>query len=238
MKDFIKEHKKLCILVGVLFAVIFIIYLFAVFRTGYWYRDVFLYKQKAPFDGMEVYSGHDAVNSADYELTMAKDGIKTFMAFTVNETERSYEIISDNSESHNPAVTIFENGDKVFTGTYRGFYLEDESGQPFEPLVSVEYGPYVPTEEELFPSYNWLYSVSQQKNAIRGNLIFLPAIIIIIAVVVFDMMYPDFFWQMRNCLDVEGGRPSGYFRFMQKLSWKISPFIIIALMIASFVVKI
>lgn len=238
MREFYDSHKKLCITCGIIISVlIFAVYLYALFLPGYWYRDVFLYKQKAPFGGIELYSGHDAVNDADYELVMVKEGAKTHMAFTVNKTERSYEIISDDSENYYPNVTIYENGELIFKGTYRSFLL-DENEEPFEPIVRVEYGPYKPTEEELFPSYNWLYSVSQEKNAIRGNILFLPAIIIVAAVVVFDMMHPDVFWQMRNCLDVEGGRPSDYFRFMQKLSWKISPFIIISLMIASFVIKV
>ena len=41
MKDFIKEHKKLCILAGVLFAVIFIIYLFAVLKNVIYGSTIF-----------------------------------------------------------------------------------------------------------------------------------------------------------------------------------------------------
>ena len=79
--------------------------------------------------------------------------------------------------------------------------------------------------------------VNQSGSGFLGS-IKAKSVAIIAAVVVFDMMHPDVFWQMRNCLDVEGGRPSDYFRFMQKLSWKISPFIIISLMIASFVIEV
>ncbi len=239
MIEFFQNHKKQCIIVAVISVIVFAVYLFLLFKTGYWYRDIFLYKQKAPFEGIEVYSGKDTKNDARYEMTMAKDGIKTYIAFTVNETERNYEIISDNSESYDPKVTIYENGELIFTGTHAGFILLTEDGEYFEdPVKVIPSYAYPLPEEELFPSYNWLCDVSQQKTAIRGNIIFLPAIIMIAAVVVFDMMYPDFFWQMRNCLDVEGGRPSDYFRFVQKLGWKISPFIIIALMIASFVIEV
>lgn len=239
MKDFIKEHKKICILAGTAFAVLFIIYLFALFRPGYWYRDVFLYKQKAPFEGMKVYSGHDAVNSADYELVMAKDGMTTYMAFTVNETEKAYEIISDDSEEYYPAVTIFENEEQVFSGTYTGFYLRDENGEPFEPLISIGYGPYTPTEEELFPSYNWLYSVSQsEKTEIRGQPLWLICIVIFIGMVAIDMFHPDLFWELEHRIDVTGGEPSEYYRTVQKGFWIASPFVVILLMIFSFAIKI
>lgn len=240
MREFYDSHKKLCITCGIIISVlIFAVYLYALFLPGYWYRDVFLYKQKAPFEGIELYSGHDAINSVDYEMTMAKDGMKTYIAFTVGETEREYEVNSDNSKSYNPAVEIYENGELVFKGTSLSGMLLDENDIPyFETPVMNYYTGDTLSEEELLPTYGWLYSVSQEKNAIRGNILFLPAIIIVAAVVVFDMMHPDVFWQMRNCLDVEGGRPSDYFRFMQKLSWKISPFIIISLMIASFVIKV
>ena len=241
MKDFIKEHKKICILAGIAFALLFIIYLFALFRPGYWYRDAFLYKQKAPFEGIEVYSGKDRELGYRYEMTMAKDGMKTYIAFTVNETERGYEIVSDNSENHNPDVEIYENGELVFKGTSVAGMLFDENEEPFveTPEINFYVNGNVP-EEELLPSYGWLYEVSQRvKSAdIRGNAIFLPAIIIVAAVVVFDMMYPNLFWQLEHRLHVDGGTPSDYYRFVQKAGWVMSPFIILALMIASFVITI
>ena len=241
MKDFIKEHKKICILAGIAFALLFIIYLFALFRPGFWYGDAFLYKQKAPFEGIEVYSGKDRALGYRYEMTMAKDGMKTYIAFTVNETERGYEIVSDNSENHNPAVEIYENGELVFKGTSIAGMLFDENEEPFveTPEINFYVNGNVP-EEELLPAYNWLYEVSQKvKSAdIRGNAIFLPAIIIVAAVVVFDMMYPDFFWELEHRLHVDGGTPSDYYRFIQKAGWVISPFIILALMIVSFVITI
>ena len=238
MNEFFEKNRKACIIGGTLiFAAVFAFYLFALFRPGYWHREVFLYKEKAPFEGMSVFSGHDAVNKADYELTMAKEGTTTYMAFTVNETERSYEINSDDSEGSFPAVEIFENGELVFRGTYMGF-LMDENDEPFEPLISIGYGPYVPTEEELFPSYNWLYDVSRQRTGIRGNIIFFPVIIIIAAVVIIDMIHPDLLWELNHRLSVEGGKPSEFYRSAQKISWILAPVIIIIFMIMSFMTDI
>jgi hypothetical protein len=51
-------------------------------------------------------------------------------------------------------------------------------------------------------------------------------------------MYPDFFWELEHRLHVDGGTPSDYYRLVQKAGWVISPFIILALMIASFAVRI
>ncbi len=239
MKDFIKEHKKICILAGIAFAVLFVLYLYALFRPGYWLRDVFLYKKsEAIFGSLEVYSGHDAINSADYELTMAKDGITTYMAFTVNETERFYEIISDNSKGYYPAVTIFENEEQIFTGTYNA-YLKYENGEPFEPLISFGYGPYTPTEEELFPSYNWLYNVSQSaKTEIRGEPIWLIFMIIYAGLVIFDMLHPDAFWELEHFIDTKGGEPSDFYRWAQKIGWITLPFVLIISMILSFFARI
>ena len=240
MAEFFKNHKKQCIIAAVISAAIFAVYLYLLFLPGYWYRDAFLYEQKAPFEGIEVYSGKDPINAAVYEMTMAKDEIKTHIAFTVNETEKGYEIISDNSKSHNPAVEIYENGELVFKGTSISGMLFDENDEPFYETPQIDY--YTPdslSEEELLPTYNWLYEVSHRvKPEIRGDVIFLPAIILLAAVVVLDMMYPDFFWGLKHCIDVEGGRPSDYYRFIQKAGWVLSPFIIIALMIASFVVTV
>ena len=241
MIEFFQNHKKQCILAAVISVIIFAVYLFLLFKPGLWYRDAFLYKQKAPFEGIEVYSGKDRALGYRYEMTMVKDGMKTYIAFTVNETERGYEIVSDNSENHNPAVEIYENGELVFKGTSIAGMLFDVNEKPFveTPEINFYVNGNVP-EEELLPTYNWLYEVSQRvKSAdIRGNAIFLPAIIIVAAVVIFDMMYPDFFWELEHRLHVDGGTPSDYYRLVQKAGWVISPFIILALMIASFVVTI
>lgn len=240
MIEFFKNHKKQCMIAAAVSVVIFAVYLFLLFKPGFWYRDAFLYKQKAPFEGIEVYSGKDRELGYRYEMTMAKDGMKTYIAFTVNETEMGYEIVSDNSENHNPDVEIYENGELVFKGTSIARMLFDENDQPFVEIPEINFyvNGNVP-EEELLPTYNWLYEISQRrKPEIRGDVVFLPAIIIVAAAVIFDMMYPDFFWGLKHCIDVEGGRPSDYYRFIQKAGWVISPFIILALMIASFVIII
>lgn len=238
MTEFFQKHRKSFIICGaIIAAAVFAFYLYALFRPGYWYLDVFLYKEKAPFEGMEVYSGHDAVNKAEYELTIAKDGMKTYMAFTVNEEERSYEIISDNTEDYYPNVTIFENGEQIFKGTHRGFGLLTEDDEYFEKSVEIipSYA-YPLSEEELFPPYNWLYDVSQSiKTEIRGEPYWLILIVMLIGLVALDMAHPDFFWCFNNWLDVKGGEPSEFYRFTQKALWILSPFIVLILMIVSFV---
>ena len=240
MAEFFKNHKKQCIIAAIISVVIFAVYLCLLFLPGFWYRDAFLYERKAPFEGIEVYSGKDKTNDVRYEMTMAKEGMKTHIAFTVNETEKGYEIISDNSESHNPSVEIYENGELVFRGTSIAGMLFDLNDKPFVETPQINYyEPDALSEEELLPTYNWLYEVSQRiKPEIRGNVIFLPTIVIVAAVVIFDMMYPDVLWALEHRLDVDGGKPSDYYRFIQKAGWVLSPFIIIALMIASFVITI
>lgn len=239
MKEFVKKHKIPCILAAIASVLVFVIYIFALFLPGYWYRDAFLFKKPAPFENMSVFSGHDPINSVDYEMTMAKDGIKTYIAFTINETERGYEIVSDNSESHYPKVEIYENGKIVFTGTYRQ-YLFDENEEPFVETPLINY--YVPgslTEEELFPSYNWLYDVSQSvKTEKRGNPVWLLFIAVFAGVMAIDMIYPDLYWELHHRIAVEGGQPSDFYRMMQKIGWILTPITIIIMMIASFIIKI
>ncbi len=241
MSEFFSKHKKSCIIAGLIIgAVIFAVYLFALFRPGFWYRDAFLYKQKAPFEGMEVYSGKDRELGYRYEMTMAKDGIKTYIVFSVNETERLYEVISDNSKNHNPDVEIYENGELVFKGTSFSGMLFDLNEEPFveTPEINFYVNGNVP-EGELLPTYNWIYEVSQRvKTDIRGNAIWLIFIAVFAGTIALDMIYPDLFWELNHRLSVEGGIPSDYYRFIQKAGWVLSPFIIIALMIASFVVTI
>ncbi|MBR5872651.1 MAG: hypothetical protein IKZ06_03305 [Oscillospiraceae bacterium] len=242
MPEFFQRNKKLCVISGIVAAVIiFAIYLYALFLPGFWYGDVFLYREKAPFEGMEVYSGHDAVNKADYQLTMSKEGMVTYMVFTVNEEERFYEITSDNSKDYYPDVTIFENGEQVFKGTYMGSHLVTEEGEFFKigNTVTVDgFGSWDVPTKNLFPSYNWLYEVSQSvKTEIRGEAYWLICIVLLIGLVTLDMVHPDFFWCFNNWLDVKGGEPSEFYRFCQKAFWIASPFIVLILMAISFMPK-
>ena len=75
MIEFFQNHKKQCMIAAAVSVVIFAVYLFLLFKPGFWYRDAFLYKQKAPFEGIEVYSGKDRELGYRYEMTMAKDGM-------------------------------------------------------------------------------------------------------------------------------------------------------------------
>ena len=241
MTDFFYKHKKACIITGIIVAVIiFAVYLYALFFPGYWYRDSFLYKQKAPFEGIEVYSGKDKINGVFYEMTMAKDGTKTCIVFTVNEIEREYEILSNNSKSNYAEVEIYENGKLVFEGSYFSNMLFSKSGEPFVETPNMNY--YIPgelSEEELIPSYNWLYEISQRRNTeIRGDVIWLSFIVVFAGIIALDMFFPDLYWELHHRLAVDGGEPSDYYRLVQKAGWVMSPFIILALMIASFVVTI
>ncbi len=239
MTEFFQKHKKPCIISGaVVSVIIFAVYLYLLFLPGFWYHDVFLYKEKSPFEGMEVYSGHDAVNKADYELTMVKEGKTAYLAFTVNETEKYYEIISDDTENHSPAVTISENGEQIFEGSFNGYHLVTKDGKYFEEenYININgFGSWKIPEEELFPSYHWIYNVSQSvKTEIRGEPLWLICIVLIAGLVILDMVHPDFFWNLNNWLDVKGGEPSDFYRFAQKTGWILSPILIFVLMIISF----
>ena len=111
-----------------------------------------------------------------------------------------------------------------------------EDGDFFEdPIKIVPSYAYPLPEEELFPSYNWLYDVSQQRTAIRGNPLFLIGIVLFAAVMIVDIAYPDFFWNLDHWIDTKGGEPSEFYRFTQKLLWILTPIIIIASMIFSFI---
>ena len=139
MAEFFKNHKKQCIIAALISVVVFAVYLYLLFLPGCRYRDVFLYKQKAPFEGIEVYSGKDRALGYRYEMTKAKDGTKTYIAFTVNKTERGYEIVSDNSENHNSAVEIYEDGKLVFKGTSIAGMLFDVNEKPFVKTPEINF---------------------------------------------------------------------------------------------------
>jgi len=238
MREFFREHKKFCIIFAVVSVIVFAVYLFLLFKPGFWYRDAFLYKQKAPFEGTEVYSGKDRINDVRYEMIIGKEGTKTCIAFSVNETESYYEIISDSSKSNYPDVEIYENEKLVFEGSFFSNMLFNKNGEPFTETPNMNY--YTAgelSEEELLPGYGWLYEISQRrKPEIRGDVIWLSFIVVFAGIIALDMIYPNLFWELRYRLSVEGGEPSDLYRAMQHLGWMLAPGVVIMMMIATFVI--
>ena len=214
MIEFISKHKKPCIIAGiVLVVVLLIVYLRAMFLPGFWLGDAFLYKQDdGSFTGSDIY--------AEYKMNIRPADYGTDIDFSVNDKINHYQVKYDNDDPYRN-VEVLENGTIVCKGKALGaennwFVIDDELGS--SDIVSVRVGNEVPTVEELFPSYSKLYNWSVNENYdTRGNPGMLFLIALFALILFLDIKFPMIFWILEHRLEVDGGEPSDWYLFGQKV---------------------
>lgn len=231
MTEFIKKHKKPCIIAGtVIIAILLIIYLRVIFLPGLWHQDAFLYKQPdGSFKGNDIY--------AEYTMKIDDTSYGKNIEFSVNGKTNHYQIKYDENDLHRN-VEISENGVVICKGNAIGsendWYVFDEKTGSSD-MISIRVGNEVPKEEELFPNCSMLYNWSvRKKTDTRGEpwMLFLIALFSIIMLV--DIKFPNLFWILEHRFEVEGGEPSEWYRFKQKVSYIIIPICISVCVILTF----
>ena len=234
MVKIFNKHKKLCIITaGILAGVLFCLYLWAMFLPGLWHGDAFLYRQDdGSFKGSDHY--------AKYSMSISPADYGTSIDFSVNNKSNHYQIKYDENDWERN-VEIFENGTLICKGKAFGagndyIVFADE---PFSSdIVSVRVSNAPPTEEELFPGptalYNW--SVSD-KTSSRGE----PSMLILIGLfglmLFLDIKFPMLFWILEHRLDVDGGKPSEWYLFGQKMGRILLAIAIPVCMIVTFTLR-
>ncbi|MBO5019914.1 MAG: hypothetical protein J6D52_04535 [Clostridia bacterium] len=214
MAEFISKHKKPCIIVGIVLAVVLLaVYLRAMFLPGLWYGDAFMYKQDdGSFAGSDIYAEYKMnINPADYG---------TDIDFSVNNKTNHYQIKYDKNDPYRN-VEVLENGTVICKGKALGaegnyFVFDDESGSADE--ISIRVGNEAPTEEELYPGYTRLYNWSVNEDYdTRGNPGMLILIVLFALILFLDIKFPMLFWILEHRLEVDGGEPSDWYLFGQKV---------------------
>ncbi len=200
---------------------------------GFWHGDAFLYKQKdGTFKGSDIY--------AEYEMSAIPADYGTDIDFSVNGKIKHYKIKYDNVE-YTTEVEIFENDNVIFSGKAIGagdgrILLEDD----FQSSEQIIYhtGNYVPTEEELYPGYTRLYNWSvSDKTDTRGEPYMLFLILMFGVILFLDIKFPMLFWILEHRLEVDGGEPSDWYLFGQKVSRVILSIAILVCMVVTFTIK-
>lgn len=227
------QHKKACITIGIILAVgLFALYLYALFLPGVWHGDAFLYQQDdGSFIGSDLY--------ADYKMRIEHTNDGTDISFSVNDTVKKYDVIYD-LEDKTQSVKVLENGNEIFNGTAVGekdnYILIDEKNSSSD-MISVRVGNKAPSEEELFPGYTKLYNLSvAEKYNTRGNPYMLFLILLFAAILFLDIKFPDLFWILEHRLEVDGGEPSDWYRFGQKVGYVLIPIGILVCIILTFTI--
>lgn len=233
MIEFLNKHKKPCIIAGIVIVVVLlIIYLRAIFIPGLWHGDTFLYKQDdGSFAGSDVY--------AEYMLKIKPAEYGTDIEFSVNGKTNHYQVKYDNNDL-NRNVEVLENGTVICKGQAIGdennwFVIDNETGS--SDLISVRVGNETPTEEELFPNYSRLYNWSvSEKYDTRGNPLMLFLIAILAIILFLDIKFPNLFWILEHRLEVDGGEPSDWYLFGQKVGRILMPIGILVCVILTFTI--
>ncbi len=214
MAEFISKHKKPCIIAGsVLIVVLLVIYLRAIFLLGLWHGETFLYKQdNGSFVGSDIY--------ADYTMNIKSADYGTDIDFSVNDKTNHYQVKYDKDDPYRN-VEVLENGIVICKGKALGaandwYVLDDDSGFTDEIIVRVGNG--APTDEELFPGYTRLYNWSVNEDYdTRGNPGMLFLIALFALILFLDIKFPMLFWILEHRLEVDGGEPSDWYLFGQKV---------------------
>lgn len=212
MLNIVRKYKKQCIIIGVILgAFLLVAYLWALFLPGMWHGHAFLYRQDdGSFGGADIY--------ADYKMTVSRYDHGAEIDFSVNDKTNHYQIKYDNDLNRN--VEVLENGTVIFKGKAIGnknnYVLIDNEKGTTDTVVRV--GNVSPTLEELFPGYTRLYNWAvSDKTDTRGNPYMLLLILLFVATLFIDIKFPSFFWILEHRLEVDGGEPSDWYLFGQKI---------------------
>lgn len=214
MSEFISKYKKVCIIAGAVLAVAFLaVYLRAIFLPGLWHGDTFLYvKNDKTFAGADIY--------ADYTMSIKSADYGAEIDFSVNNKTNHYQVKYDKNDL-NRKVEVLENGTVICKGRAVGkennwHVIDDNTGS--SDMISIRVGNEVPTEEELFPNYTNLYnwSVNEQYDT-RGEPWLLFVIALLAIILFLDIKFPNLFWVLEHRLEVDGGEPSDWYRFGQRI---------------------
>lgn len=213
MINILQKYKKQCTIIAIVLAVVLLaMYLKVVFIPGLWHGDAFLYKQDdGTFAGSDIY--------ADYKMAITPADYGSDIDFSVNGRQNKYQIKYDKNDLYR-SVEISENGTVICKGKAVGidndYIVIDETGS--SDMIDIRVGNETPTEEELFPNYSRLYNWSvSEKTDTRGNPYMLFLILLFGVILFLDIKFPNLFWILEHRLDVDGGEPSDWYLFGQKV---------------------
>lgn len=231
MTRFFDRHRRLLTAAaGALGVVLAVLYIRALFMPGLWFGDIFLYQRA---DGS--FSGSSAHVSCQMLREDTNEGVQ--ITFTINDVSNKY-LLARDASNH---LQIFENGLQMFDGT---LYLAGED-YIAEPAGTDEHAtgseiivvPLETLQDEVpaFPGNSWLATAAfSDKLDTRGQPGYLVAVLFLALWLALDVAFPDLFYALRHGLATDGGEPSGWYRFGQKVSRATMVIAIVAVASLSF----
>jgi len=225
------NNRKLLIVPVALVAVILLyFYLGNFFQTGVDYYGSFLKEDSKVSDSVSsVFSGNSDAGKTSIKVTKMSQADR-LVELTIQDDSREYVL---ESSSDGEEIRIFDDENVlIYNGTLlkENGTLTDNEGKP------VSYYTYLSAENETYSEENpdpmlLVLVVNRLNERYRGNMSMLLVAGLILLSLVIDMIFPDFFFRVKN-LKYKGAIevPSMY-RKMQKYSWYFSPIAVIILLI-------
>lgn len=213
MRAFWKNHQKAYVTVcAVMILLVLCAYLFAAFRVGMWYEDVFLYRQP---DG--AFAGSE--DGVSYSLSVSSGETDRTVAFSVKDETRTYRVVENDPDTGESCV--YEGEELLFRGMavpMDGYYLltekEDETGDYTAVYNTVR----VDNGEPLgFPDVNFIYGAAQLNTSFRGNMAFLALVFVFAVILIIDCAFPQLEYKLRYARFSDGG-PSEWYFLSQKIA--------------------
>ena len=211
--ELLTRHKKSVFLAGGLLLVILAaLYLWVLFRPGFWYDGVFLARRQTG-----IFTGQNS--RAAYSLSVSRTPMQAELSFSLNGETRNYRVLF----SEQPFSTrIYENDALVFTGEAipaGDFYLltAREDMYNLDSIIQIQVSE-AEEPEPKFPGLGQIYTWAMAgKCETYGSPMFLLPSLLLAASLALDIRFPDLAFHVRHGLDVDGGEPSDWYRTGQKI---------------------
>ena len=225
------KTKRWLILPVVIAAVILLyFYLGNFFQTGVDYYGSFLRENPKVSDSIStVFSGKSEAGNTSIKVIKMSQADK-LVELTIEEDSKEYVL---ESSSDGKEIRIFDDENALI---YNGTLLRDNGTLTDNEGETVSYYTYHTAEDDNYNEENpdpmLLVLVANRLNErYRGNMSILLVAGLVLVSMIIDMIFPDFFFRLKN-LKYKGTIevPSMY-RKMQKYSWYFSPIAVIILLI-------
>ena len=225
-----KKIKLLLIPATILMIVILYFYLGNFFQTGVDYYGSFLREDLKSSDSVtSVFSGKSDNGKTTIKVTRMSQADK-LVEVVLDENAKEYVL---ESSSDGKVIRVF---DDVNTLVYNGTLIPEKGILTNSAGEEVSFYTYLPIENETFSEVNpdpmLLVVIANRLNdRYRGNLSILLVAGLILLSLFIDIIFPDFFFRLKNLRYKGEIEIPPMYRKMQKYSWYFSPFAVIILMI-------
>jgi len=226
----LKNRKLLIIPVVIVAGILLYFYFGNFFQTGVDYYGSFLKEDAKVSDSVSsVFTGKSETGKTSIKVTKMSQADK-LVELTIKDDSKEYVL---ESSSDGEEIRIFDDANALI---YNGTLIKENGTLTDNEGKTVSYYTYLSAKDETYSEVNpdpmLLVLIANRLNErYRGNMSMLLVAGLVLLSFIIDMIFPDFFFRLKN-LKYKGTIevPSMY-RKMQKYSWYFSPIAVIILLI-------